>query len=211
MSKTTPAIARRTLLGGMGATLATTGCYGSFNLTGAVYDWNGTFSSKWVRWLVFLGLCIVPVYGVVLFVDAFILNAIEFWTGEHPVSRTLEDGSTVAAEATEDPAVTRLVRRKDGRTISVFTCERIGDHEMVLRDARGRVLTRARSVGGGVELLDARGQLVARLDHEHCATLEADARARGSMTVALHERLAESGAGPRLAALGRELSSRAVL
>ncbi len=34
---------------------------------------------------VFLGLNIIPGYGVAVFLDAFILNLVEFWTGSNPL------------------------------------------------------------------------------------------------------------------------------
>ena len=44
--------------------LATAGCFGNFALTRKVYDYNKDVSSdKWVRWLVFLVLNVIPVYG----------------------------------------------------------------------------------------------------------------------------------------------------
>src|SRR5262249_8925874 len=45
--------------------LGTSGCFGSFNLTRKLYGFNKDVSKdKFVRELVFLGLNIVPIYGV---------------------------------------------------------------------------------------------------------------------------------------------------
>jgi len=60
------------------------GCIGSFGLTGKVYDFNKSFSNKWVKEVIFI-LLIFP-YGVTLFIDAIVLNSIEFWTGSNPVA-----------------------------------------------------------------------------------------------------------------------------
>lgn len=50
------------------SSVAFTGCYGSFSLTSKLHNWNGQVSNaKFVNELVFLGLCILPAYGVVLF------------------------------------------------------------------------------------------------------------------------------------------------
>jgi len=68
------------------ATLSQTGCIGSFKLTNGLYDWNKGLNGKAVQELVFLAFVIVPVYGVTLFVDAVVLNTIEFWGGSNPVS-----------------------------------------------------------------------------------------------------------------------------
>jgi hypothetical protein len=208
---TASTVSRRALLAG-GAAATLTGCYGSFNLTGLVYDWNGSFSSKWVRWLVFLGLVILPVYGVLLVVDALILNTIEFWTGENPVTKaTLEDGSTVVAEATEAPDLTRIRHEKDGHTVVTLYLRRASENELVLLDSKRRVLRVARRSPEGVELLDARGRRVALLDPEQCRTFEGDASAYGSAAAAIEDRLVESGGASALAALRRDLSTRAVL
>lgn len=61
-------------------------CYGSFSLTRKIYNWNGDLNNKFVRSAVFWVLTIVPVYEAGAFVDAVLLNTIEFWMGENPVS-----------------------------------------------------------------------------------------------------------------------------
>ena len=67
--------------------LATTGCFGNFSLVRKVYDYNEDVSNdKWIRWLVFLVLNVVPVYGFAAMFDAVFANSIEFWTGENPVT-----------------------------------------------------------------------------------------------------------------------------
>ena len=62
------------------------GCYGSFNLTRSVHDWNGQVGSDWGNEGVFLLLVIIPVYGITLIADAIVFNSIEFWSGENPIS-----------------------------------------------------------------------------------------------------------------------------
>ncbi len=75
-----------------------TSCIGSFGLTGKLYSWNKK-QTKWVDELIFLALCIVPVYEVSLFIDAIILNSIEFWTGSNPVAFQPGESRTVETEA----------------------------------------------------------------------------------------------------------------
>ena len=73
------------VLGGM-VPMSTAGCFGSFNLVRKVYQFNKQVSpDKWVRWLMFLVLNFIPVYGFAAFFDAVIANSLEFWTGENPV------------------------------------------------------------------------------------------------------------------------------
>jgi hypothetical protein len=62
-----------------------TGCLGSFKLTTDVWKWN-TGISKWPAELVFIVFNIIPVYGIAVFIDAILLNSIEFWTGSGPLS-----------------------------------------------------------------------------------------------------------------------------
>lgn len=71
----------------LGSVLITqTGCYGSFSLLTRVYDWNGSIEDRFVRSVVFWALCIIPVYGASAMIDTVILNVIEFWSGDNPLS-----------------------------------------------------------------------------------------------------------------------------
>ncbi|NUP89532.1 MAG: DUF3332 family protein [Candidatus Sumerlaeia bacterium] len=59
------------------------GCYGSFPLTHAVYNFNGEVTDNSIgQQLVFWVFIILPVYGIAQLGDAIIFNLIEFWTGE---------------------------------------------------------------------------------------------------------------------------------
>lgn len=61
-------------------------CIGSFSLWHSVLDWNQqTTDNKFVNELIFVALCIVPVYEIAIFADVIVFNSIEFWTGENPV------------------------------------------------------------------------------------------------------------------------------
>ena len=63
------------------------GCFAGFHLTQKVYQFNDDVSeNKWVDEVVFLGLNIVPVYGLATFADAIVFNSIEFWTGKNVIS-----------------------------------------------------------------------------------------------------------------------------
>ena len=62
------------------------GCFGQFELTRSVYQWNdGISDSKVLKTLFFWVLNIIPVYGVAGVVDVLILNVIEFWSGDNPM------------------------------------------------------------------------------------------------------------------------------
>ncbi len=73
-------------VGLLSAVFLLSSCIGSFNLTRTVLDWNRSVGDKFVNELVFLALNIVPVYSVAVFVDAVVLNTIEFWTDENPMT-----------------------------------------------------------------------------------------------------------------------------
>ena len=83
MRKITTAVALALCLS-LGVT-TTTACYGSFEMTRSLHQWNGQATNdKFVNWLLFVGLVIIPVYKVSLLVDGFVFNSIEFWTGNNP-------------------------------------------------------------------------------------------------------------------------------
>ena len=83
MRKITAAMAL-TLCLSVGVT-ATTACYGSFEMTRSLHQWNGQATdNKFVNGLLFVGLVIIPVYEISLLVDGFVFNSIEFWTGNNP-------------------------------------------------------------------------------------------------------------------------------
>ncbi len=162
-------LSRRTLLTSStvagAAALASTGCWGGFNLTGVLYNFNdGVSSSKWVKWLVFLVLIIIPVYGITIFLDAIIFNTIEFYTGSNPVNKSeLGDGRSVVARRTNDPLVTRLEHYEDGELQRVMYTDR-SDSELRLLDQDRQLVLRVRQSGDVVQLLDADGSVLMELD-----------------------------------------------
>jgi len=92
------------------AVLGSTGCFGSFNLTRKLYGFNKSASDdKVVRELVFLGLNIIPVYSAASFIDAVVLNTVEFWTGTNPVQMSstmrLDSATTVRKSVVADDSL----------------------------------------------------------------------------------------------------------
>ena len=76
-----------------------TACIGQFALTKELYQFNLSVSDnmevleedkKFIDEGVFLllNIPILPIYKISLFVDAIILNSIEFWSDENPMSKT---------------------------------------------------------------------------------------------------------------------------
>ncbi|MBP6671657.1 MAG: DUF3332 family protein [Bacteroidetes bacterium] len=135
--------------------LMSVGCYGSFNLTKKVYNWNGSLGDKWVVELVFLAANIIPVYSIAGFIDVVILNSLEFWTGSNPVasSVTSEDGTTVAFNKEKNEMTlsyggkTFVITREEGRS--------------VVKDTEGNVLATAVSdANGTMNVVDAQGNIL---------------------------------------------------
>lgn len=60
-------------------------CIGSFALTSKVMRWNNQVGNKFVNELVFAAFWVLPVYELTLLADLFVINSIEFWSGENPV------------------------------------------------------------------------------------------------------------------------------
>jgi hypothetical protein len=155
---------RRLALSGA-CTLVLSGCFGSFGAVRALWDWNDDVSSsKWVDWLVFLGLSIIPVYELFVLADVLVLNSVEFWTGSNPV-KNAEGGRSVTRVATADPNTLKLEVRRAGRLEYVAFCRRGADGSVQLLDASGKPLsTVSQQNDGGLQLRGGDQSLLAQLD-----------------------------------------------
>lgn len=69
----------------MAGTMTMSSCIGSFGLFNKLLSWNKGISNKFVNEVVFFIL--TPVYGITYFIDAVVLNSVEFWTGENPIAK----------------------------------------------------------------------------------------------------------------------------
>ena len=92
----------------LAATIMFSSCIGSFRLTNKIKDWNSNVSNKWVNEVIFLAFHIVPVYEVAMFVDAIVLNSIEFWTGK---SADVKVGNT------------KVVKNSQGQDVEITAME----------------------------------------------------------------------------------------
>ncbi len=140
----------------LSTTVATSaGCYGSFQLTQGLHEWNGQVTdNRFINWLLFLGLVIVPVYEISLLVDGLFFNSIEFWTGDNPA------GGGLSIERNTDGTLTatlegRAVDLKPGPEGAIDLYE---DGERV-----GRAL---RQDDGSLVLLDSDGEILRHIDAE---------------------------------------------
>lgn len=71
------------------ATLSLLGssCLGPNNAYNSIRNWNAGLSDQdWVDELAFLGLNILPVYGLAYFGDVLVFNTIDYWSGSNPIS-----------------------------------------------------------------------------------------------------------------------------
>jgi hypothetical protein len=159
---------RRTFALASGALLLS-GCFGSFAATNALYDWNVKASdNKWLRWLVFLVLVIVPVYGLFILADALVINTIEFFSGNNPVSHAnLGNGYALTTSPTPDPKVVKHEIEKDGKVERTLYVRRQSEHELLLLDEHMRVTGHARILPDGrVEVLDGDGRVIKTITRE---------------------------------------------
>lgn len=98
----------------LSATILFSSCIGSFRLTNKIKDWNESVSSKWVNEVIFLAFHIVPVYEISMFVDAVVLNSIEFWTGK---SADVEVGDTKVVKNAQGEDI-EITAMEDGYKLS---------------------------------------------------------------------------------------------
>ena len=161
--------------------LFASGCYGPFNLTRRLYQWNGQAgTTKWEREFVFILLAWLPVYGLTVLGDAVVFNSMEFWTGNNPVEppsrkSALPQTKRVARGASEalltyastpagsellveqfrqsQPAGSLHIQQRDGMTVGF--------------DANGEMLFTATSLAdGSVVVTDVKTQRVASYSND---------------------------------------------
>lgn len=184
---------RRVALTGA-CSLALSGCFGSFGAVRALWEWNDELHpSKWVKWLVFLGLSIIPVYFLFALADTLVLNSVEFWTGSNPI-KSGADGRTVTRVATADPNRLRLEIRRHGELEKVVFCERREDGALLLRDADGQPLSIvSERADGSIELRAGDRVLLARLDAAAVQRVSALAARGQPVHALLQQELGERG------------------
>ncbi len=125
--------------------LATTGCFGRFEALRMVYDFNkDVHPDKWVVWVAFLVMSVVPIYLVATLADLIVFNSIEFWTGQNPVMSSELRGP--------NGEVARVTYREDGKI----------DYEIFDANGERHFLTLARGEDS-VLALDEQGNLLGRV------------------------------------------------
>ncbi|MCL2260798.1 MAG: DUF3332 family protein [Fibromonadales bacterium] len=123
--------------------VTTTGCFGSFKLTKAAYDFNKGLGNKWLSWIVFLIVGHVATV-ITLTVDSLILNSLEFWTGKNPLAmgdtyrETDANGNSITAVKMEDGSLYMRIDAVTGESQELVLQQ---DQEIIrVLDAQGKVL-----------------------------------------------------------------------
>lgn len=111
----------------LGVGTLSTSCMGSWKLTKGLYNWNdGASGNKFLDNGIFWVFNILPVYSATVFIDAVILNLIEFWTGSNPM----------AMKAGEKES--GLVKGKDGKTYEVTVSQYKYEIAPVVNGVKGK-------------------------------------------------------------------------
>jgi hypothetical protein len=169
----------------IGALLTTSACYGPFNLTRTIYNWNGKVQSfqdipaKWMQEAVFVALVLIPVYPFALIIDALFFNSVQFWTGENPIKvseapdgdgRIITAGDmTITMSAPDADGLVLVTYRRDGRVFARASL-RTENGRISLTDAGGDALLSA-EVGPAdtVQIVDRDCRLMGMLPVEAAA------------------------------------------
>lgn len=128
--------------------VATTGCFGTFQLTKKLYNFNSEVDpDKWIQWSVFLLLSIS--YGLAFVIDAVFANSMEFWSGKNPISG--------------DAGNVKVVKGPMGQ-VATFTWVREGTMDVVVEGAAAEPLhLTLRKEARSLTAWDDQGNLVARV------------------------------------------------
>lgn len=115
-----------------------TSCIGSFSLTGKVLDFNRDLGNKFVSEAVFIAFCIIPVYEVATFVDAVVLNLVEFWTGSNPLA--LEEGQQIEKIVKKDGETYKFTATTNQVKVEVLEGENVGKEVVFSYDTDNQTL-----------------------------------------------------------------------
>jgi hypothetical protein len=132
--------------------LATTACFGKFQLTRNLYKFNKEVSpDKWIQWFVMLVLGIIPIYGLATLIDLVIANSIEFWTDENPIKPSADAGTTKVVRGPAGEVLTMTHLPDDRIEVTITRTDDTTDRFFLSREA------------GSVAAYDAQGALMARV------------------------------------------------
>lgn len=159
--------------------LTQVGCFGSFPLTRQVWEFNRDVGGKIAQEAVFLAFMIIPVYGVTTFIDFWILNTIEFWTGDTPMS--MKEGEMDKKLVSNGDKTYEVIATKNQYLIKQIEGPEKGREVKMLFDPETAIW----SFVDGKENVD----LVKIMDNDHVQILTGDAE---GMVYNIHETDARS-------------------
>ena len=168
----------------------TTACYGPFNLTRNVYHFNsgvkgsGEVNEKWMKEIVFFGMIIIPVYMFSALLDAFVFNAIQFWTGNNPIKVSQgPDGHLQAVQLrdltidvvwTADHHSAALTYRQQGQTIKTARIVEEGTGYRLVEAGGQALYLTEETVDGGLNIVDGECRLVDHVSFERLQLASAE-------------------------------------
>ncbi len=115
----------------------TTNCFGSFELTKKIYNWNDTVTeNKFVKTLLYYGLSIIPVYAIGILVDFVIFNLIEFWDGTNPLAMT--EGQEEEQYYAHKGVNYKVVATKNQFAVTALNGKKTGSVEVLRFDNEGK-------------------------------------------------------------------------
>lgn len=168
----------------------TSACFGPFNLTRNVYHFNsgikgsGEVNEKWMKEIVFFGMIIIPVYMLSALLDAFIFNAIQFWTGDNPVKLTQgPDGHlqavhlrdlTIDVAWTADHRSAALTYRQQGQTIKTARIVEEGTGYRLVEAGGPSLYFTEQAIDGGLNIVDGECRLVDHVSFERLQQASAE-------------------------------------
>jgi hypothetical protein len=191
-------------------------------MTRSMHGWIGSWKSKWLSELGFVGFLVIGAYGVTTLVDALVINAIEFFTGK-PVFdnkysngkiNTLADGTKLHESGGERIIVREDGKRKalkvrhetsEGKATEVEIHQVDGGGFTVARPG-GELLARTRSNRSRIMLNDASGRQLAGLDRRVADDVARAVYEGGSISIALMGHLAGGPGILRLASAHRQIA-----
>jgi hypothetical protein len=144
-------------------TLSNTACIGRMAVSGKVMAFNlSATEDKWGREILFLAMHILPVYGFAAMADLIVVNSIEFWTGENPITHeprlarsgdenhgVTADGGEVISTLRKDGSIDIEIRTADGEAHFLNVVRE--DGAVVGRDANGERIARVDSTTGEIQ------------------------------------------------------------
>lgn len=112
------------------------GCYGSYPLFKKVNKLVGDIDGRWGSTAVHIICWVFQVYSVVLFIDLFILNTVEFWTGSDPLA--MNDGESETQVVTYLGDTYRITATKNRFDVYCIEGSRRGESASLIWNAEGR-------------------------------------------------------------------------